>query len=357
MRVRHATGGVRKQRGRWVGLWYENGIKKSRTLGSCQEMTKSDAREAVRVIVRGLARKQEDGHPVLRFDDFVEEAYFGFYKRKWKPSTAYNNISRIRTHLIARFGAKDLRSFKRDELQDLLDLKARTLSFSMVDHLRWDCKAIFDMAIAEGLLSLNPALLLFTPKEAPRPIHRTMTIEDVRCVLIILGSREKLIAKLTILAGLRPGEIFGLTWPRIEETFARVEQRVYRGLLDTPKTHNSVRSAALASGLRADLQAWREMVPQESPYVFPSEDLTPLSKDNVWHRYMQPRLDVVGLGWCNFQVMRRTHASIMKRLKADPKLVADQMGHTLDVNQNIYTQSPVELRLELVNQLEALLIE
>jgi len=55
--------------------------------------------------------------------------------------------------------------------------------------------------------------------------------------------------------------------------------------------------------------------------------------------------------------MRRTHASIMKRLKADPKLVADQMGHTLDVNQNIYTQSPVELRLELVNQLEALLIE
>jgi len=46
----------------------------------------------------------------------------------------------------------------------------------------------------------------------------------------------------------------------------------------------------------------------------------------------------------------------MKRLKADPKLVADQMGHTPDVNQNVYTQSAVELRLPLVNELEKLVL-
>ena len=27
----------------------------------------------------------------------------------------------------------------------------------------------------------------------------------------------------------------------------------------------------------------------------------------------------------------------MNELKVDPKLVADQLGHTLDVNQNVYT--------------------
>jgi hypothetical protein len=32
--------------------------------------------------------------------------------------------------------------------------------------------------------------------------------------------------------------------------------------------------------------------------------------------------------------------------------VADQLGHSLDVNQNVYTQSPVETRLVAVNQLE-----
>ena len=52
--------------------------------------------------------------------------------------------------------------FRRDELQDLLDAKAKTLSFSVVDHLRWDLKQVFDMAVAEGHIERNPALFLFT---------------------------------------------------------------------------------------------------------------------------------------------------------------------------------------------------
>ena len=45
----------------------------------------------------------------------------------------------------------------------------------------------------------------------------------------------------------------------------------------------------------------------------------------------------------------------MKHLKRDPKVVADQLGHTLDVNQNIYTQAPMELKMEAVNEFEAVL--
>ena len=67
---------------------------------------------------------------------------------------------------------------------------------------------------------------------------------------------------------------------------------------------------------------------------------------------MLPNLQKAGLAWANFQVMRRTHATLMKAMGADGKLVADQLGHTLDTNQNVYTQSAVETRLVLVNQLE-----
>jgi integrase len=80
--------------------------------------------------------------------------------------------------------------------------------------------------------------------------------------------------------------------------------------------------------------------------------MTVLSKDNCWRRSMQPKLEKMGLGWANFLVMRRTHATLMKGLGVDGKLVADQLGHSLDVNQNVYTQSPVESRLAAVNQLE-----
>lgn len=56
------------------------------------------------------------------------------------------------------------------------------------------------------------------------------------------------------------------------------------------------------------------------------------------------RLAKVGLEWADFLVMRRTPATLRKALGVDGKLVADQLGHTLDVNQNVYTQSAVEIR-------------
>jgi integrase len=43
----------------------------------------------------------------------------------------------------------------------------------------------------------------------------------------------------------------------------------------------------------------------------------------------------------NFHVMRRTHSSLMRGLGVDPKIVADQQGHTLDVNLNVYTETSV----------------
>jgi len=215
-------------------------------------------------------------------------------------------------------------------------------------------ETVFDMAVAEGHIERNPALLLFTPKDAPKPVRRAMTIREVQICFGALDQRERLIAKLAILAGMRPGEIFALTWGRLTATYADIRQRVYRGMIDTPKTDQSLRKAALSEGLLAEIENWRLMTleTRDDAWVFPSERMTPLSKDNCWRRSMHPKLAKVGLGWANFLVMRRTHATLMKALGVDGKLVADQLGHSLDVNQNVYTQSPVESRLAMVNQLE-----
>jgi hypothetical protein len=51
--------------------------------------------------------------------------------------------------------------------------------------------------------------------------------------------------------------------------------------------------------------------------------MTPLSRDNWWNRSARPNLEEAGLAWATFQVMRRTHATLMRQMKADPKLVAD----------------------------------
>ena len=67
---------------------------------------------------------------------------------------------------------------------------------------------------------------------------------------------------------------------------------------------------------------------------------------------MAPKLKPIGLEWATFQVMRRTHASLSRRLGIDPKVVADQLGHSLGVNLNVYTKSDLEQRAEAVKKLE-----
>jgi hypothetical protein len=42
----------------------------------------------------------------------------------------------------------------------------------------------------------------------------------------------------------------------------------------------------------------------------------------------------------------------MRELEVDPKLVADQLGHSVDVNLNVYTQTALEARAEAANTLE-----
>jgi len=66
-----------------------------------------------------------------------------------------------------------------------------------------------------------------------------MTMKEVQICFGVLDQRERLIAKLAILAGMRPGEIFGLTWGWMAKNHAEIRQRVYRGLVDTPKTNQS----------------------------------------------------------------------------------------------------------------------
>jgi site-specific recombinase XerD len=82
-------------------------------------------------------------------------------------------------------------SIRRDELQELLDARAKRIHSASSIICGGTLKQIFDMAIAEGVLRLNPAALLYTPKEAARPVHRALTVAQVPVVLGALDQRER----------------------------------------------------------------------------------------------------------------------------------------------------------------------
>ena len=244
---RYQKGLVKKQDGRSVAMWWVDKSHRPRDrAGQGHDRIGSAA------IVDGIvteAEAKQSRNRAWTFGEFVEEVYFPYYSRKWKASTRVNNMNRVRIHLVDNLGKMVLGAFRRDDLQDVLDDKAKNLSFSTVDHLRWDLKQIFDLAMAEGLLVRNPAMLLFTPKEAAKPVRKVMNMKEVQMLFGVLDQRERLVAKLAVMAGMRPGEIFALTWGTLQASYVDIRQRVYRGAIDSPKSNQSVRKAALPEGL------------------------------------------------------------------------------------------------------------
>lgn len=356
MRRRYQQGSLTKVDGNWIAQWWEDGHRRKRTLGRVSTVAKAKAQAELDAILAPINGRAEAPSASTTWGDFVNHTYLPFYRRKWKFSTRMTNEDRFRVHLMPLYEGRELGSLNRDELQDMLDAKANAgLSHSTVAHLRWDLRQVLRMAVQEGHISRNPAELLFIPRDAKRPEHTVMTLKEVQICFAALEPRERLVAKFAILAGLRPGEIFGLKWGHLSETHADIRQRLYRGRIDSPKTSHSIRKAALAAGLLDDIREWKTLSRNgaEDGWVFPSETgKTPLSRDNMWRRHIGPQLQAAGLGFVDFHVMRRTHATLMNEIHDDPKMVADQLGHTLDVSQNVYTQASVARRKKAVDALE-----
>lgn len=341
----------------WVACYWEDGSRRSKVLGRCSQMGRGEAEAALSAVLQpinsGVARGPR---PLYTFEQFIENVYLPFCRRSWKESTAGTSEQIVKTHLIPEFGKHLLPAIQREELQNFLDGKAVELSSSPVGHLRWFLNAIFKLALSDGLVLNNPAAELRIPKKCqPGRAMRPLTEEEVRNYLEVFDLREKLISRLAILEGMRPGEIFALRWKAIRNNAIMVEQRVYKRVLDTPKS-GKVREGAISDGTLELLKQWVKVAQDTSPeaFVFPSENLaTPLSADNLWRRTMKPKLEKAGLGWATFQVLRKTNASLSKKAGVDPKVASDQRGHGVGVSLEVYTSSDMEQKRAAVRKLEA----
>ncbi|HTR36285.1 MAG TPA: hypothetical protein VMH80_10305 [Bryobacteraceae bacterium] len=323
-------------------------------------MTKSEAELLLAAILRPINEGiVPNVRPVYTFDQFVERAYLPHCRRTWKQSTETTSVPIIRNHVVAAFPDRLLGTISRTEMQDLLEAKAKKLGSSMVKHIRWHLNGIFKLAESDGLIDHNPAAQLRIPKNCKAGrVVRPLTEDEVNDYLGALDLQERLLARLTLIEGLRgPGENLALRWGAfLEEDILLVKERVYQGKFDTPK-QGKPREVALSQGTMADFRAWRCLARSTTAeaFVFPSENpASPLDMGNLWDRSFAPRLKGVGLEWATFQVLRSTNATLSKKAKADVKVSADQRGHGVRVSLEVYTKSDRQQKRQAVRKLESL---
>jgi integrase len=51
-----------------------------------------------------------------------------------------------------------------------------------------------------------------------------MSLAEAKKLFSLFEQRERLVVELVVLTGMRPGEIFGLTWGRLQAEYAEIRQ-------------------------------------------------------------------------------------------------------------------------------------
>ena len=159
----------------WIAFWWEDRRRRSQLLGLYSEMSRPEALAAMGKLLQPInAHAGDPLPPICTVGDWIRDTFLPFGRRKWKLSTASTTGDRIRKHILTDLGALEMRSITRDRLQQYLEHKAaRGHSFSLVDHLRWDLRAIFPISQLEHMLQLNvPALLILSNLEIEGTIVR-----------------------------------------------------------------------------------------------------------------------------------------------------------------------------------------
>lgn len=343
----------------WVAQWRDElGRGRTKVLGEYGRMSEAEARSALEAILRPV-NEATAPRTLISLREYVETAWMPLKAEIWKKSTAWTSGHRIRKIVLESLGHLPVTSLSRRVLQDFLFEMAGRYGRSVVDHLRWDLRDILALAVSDGLLLTNPAEKLHVPRRTAGfgRGRDVLSPEEIARILGRLRLRERLVFRLAVFEGLRPGEILALRWRDIQPGHVQVRARVYRTDIDTPK-NDRARASALSRGTELLLEEWRRAAAprSEEEFVFCSQSgRTPVSRDNIWRRHLGPVLKSLGLEWATFQVMRRTNASRMQRVGVDPKVGADQRGHGLGVSLEVYTVSGLEAKSEAVQRLERLI--
>jgi integrase len=291
-------------------------------LGQKSKTRKFEARETLNKIVSRLNAQQSS-----RRDSTVEG--------NWGQSTRKTNEHFIRT-ILAKFGDQALRELDGVELQGWINQLACDYSRSMVFHCRTYLKSMCAEAVDQDFLAKDPSRKLKRPKTR-KPDETILEWPQYQSVIEAAQTlRDKLAIKVGSGTAVRPGELFAFRWHSLETVpngrhALRVAETVYKcKLRPWAKTQESEAYVPLPNRLAAELLEWRRLsaTSENRDFIFPNSQGGFMDYENFEARVLDPIRIKLGLRKLNFQILRRTFATLaVGERKGTLKDVQKQLRH------------------------------
>jgi integrase len=287
----------------------------------------------------------------VTFEWFVKSRYLPLKEGDWREETAKVKKYLIQADLVDAFHDYRLENFDKVILQTHLNQLAKTHSKDRVLQIRSYMRAIFAEAVDQDFLAKDPARMVKPPTNLREVDKTTLSWEQLRAALDKLDElslRDWILMKLDMSNALRPSELFPIRWRCFmeEPPTLDIQETVYRGKIRTyGKTKGSLTKVPIAKVLADEIVDYREECKKEekdtSPdgFMFPGRFGGPMDSNNYRHRVLHKLAEELGLPKLNFQVIRRTIATLGKN-KGHPKDIQGMMRHSrLATTMEVYMQS------------------
>jgi integrase len=319
-------------------------------------------REAQRKLSDLLAAINQGTHKpevMITFERFVFERFEPNILPMYRFSTArlYRHLNR--RHLVPFFGKMRMSDIGAADLQIFLTGVSKRVSSRTVVSLRNRLSKIFGVAVRWGCMRQNPVTGAQVPAIVDVKKRGTLNPEQFWALYQELSEPYRTMVLLAVLSGMRCGEIFGLRWRYVdfEDGAVVVAETVYQGRSSKPKTAASNRKVFVGSLVMDALARLKVKGGTLDDFVFPSDNLTPLSPNNVRNRILIPACRRAGIPLVGWHTFRYTYSTWANPSVESMKALQNQLGHEDPrLTLGVYIQPMPEAQRQIAAKVQGVLL-
>jgi integrase len=309
------------------------------------------------------------------FGDFIDSVYRPVDMPTFANSTRDRYESVINKHLLPVFKEVCLRDITALAAQRYVSgLAASTLAHESKDKIRDVLASIMNAAVRYQFIVKNPTEgLRLPPSRSGKRIKPFISPAQFGALVEMIAEPYATMIYTAVFTGLRVSELIALKWCDIHDSAITVDERYCRGEWGAPKSEASNATIPVNAEVvdrihrlkevRVAVRAGRAVRRLQAVKSSGSDDLVfqsvltgrPMRDNNILVRHIKPAATAMGIGWVNWQVLRRSHATWLKMAGADVKDAQAQMRHSrATTTLDVYQQFIPESQRAVVNRLHQL---
>lgn len=311
----------------------------------------------------------------------------GIFRKIDLPTRAKSHRDRyesvLKIHLLPALGKCTMFDLEQQSStlveEFFIGMAPKKLSLESYRKIRNCGSSLFAVAIKKGYANRNPFYRAALPSGRPTPKQKpTITVEQFDKLVELISEPYASMCYVAVYTGLRISEILALRYKDLLEWASNmaltIDEKFCRGEWGVPKTDASHATIAVLKrvvyrirkmkGVEVRIGGGRHgyqtfpLVKSDKPddLIFTGvRSGREMRDNNILTRHIKPAARQLGLDFVNWQCLRRSHATWLKRAGVPLKDASFQMRHSRTATTaEIYQMTPIEDQVLAMDKLEAL---